>query len=49
MRKDEGAEPKEDIVAEFEYVRKKLILQNVAKEEGMSVEICNGQRNTTIE
>lgn len=38
MRKDEGAEPKEDIVAEFEYVRKKLILQNVAKEEGVSVE-----------
>lgn len=38
MRKDEGAEAEKEIAAEFEYVRKKLILQNVAKEEGVSVE-----------
>lgn len=38
MRKDEGAEAEKEIAAEFEYVRKKLILQNVAKEEGMSAE-----------
>lgn len=38
MRKDEGAEAEREIAAEFEYARKGLILQNVAEEEGVSVE-----------